>query len=105
MAAFCNQCAKAMGFPGDFTTVGADAVAQGAEPLSPGGGWVVLCEGCETDALVTMVDNVGNCIYRHCRTHNPSGDPVASTPTWEAGPVALENPDSPGGVDSTPPLC
>ena len=54
MADFCNQCAKALGFPeGDFLT---------REKLPPDSGYAEICEGCGP----TFVDEVGNCIAYRC---------------------------------------
>lgn len=56
MADFCNQCAKALGFPeGDFAR-------PNMSPPEEGMGYPELCEGCGP----CYVDEKGNCNDPHC---------------------------------------
>ena len=62
MADFCQQCSVEM-FGEDFKEL---ANLGDDEPLKPGWGYQVLCEGCGP----TLVDKEGKCIADYCELHH-----------------------------------
>jgi hypothetical protein len=66
MADFCKQCSEEL-FGKDFEDL-KGLSREHSEPLAPGEGYIVICEGCG----LTVVDEDGKCIS-DCMKHHDKG--------------------------------